>query len=160
MAVESDALRTTGGIFRFAPSKAPACGAGVPPAVARAFLRSAQDRLCPRVGAGRSHDSGRDARTTTPGRRLLLPFLRASVPILLIAFLLAGLAGPMRAAQEPAPSALQLEYRLILTHPNLHLVGVEISAGKVSGEFIDFVMPAWAPGRYAIYDFAKNVQEF
>src|SRR5262249_38780204 len=25
---------------------------------------------------------------------------------------------------------------------------------------LDFVMPAWAPGRYAIYDFAKNVQEF
>jgi predicted metalloprotease with PDZ domain len=74
--------------------------------------------------------------------------------------MLAGLAGPMRAAEEPAASALQLEYRLILSHPNLHLVSVEISAGKVSGEFIDFVMPAWAPGRYAIYDFAKNVQEF
>ena len=85
---------------------------------------------------------------------------RVSAPILLIIFLLAGLAGPMRAAEEPAPSALALEYHLILTHPNLHLVSVEISAGKISGEFIDFVMPAWAPGRYAIYDFAKNVQEF
>ena len=25
---------------------------------------------------------------------------------------------------------------------------------------LKFVIPAWAPGRYAIYDFAKNVQEF
>ena len=66
----------------------------------------------------------------------------------------------MRAAEEPSPSALALEYHLILTHPSLHLVTVQISAGNVSGEFIDFVMPAWAPGRYAIYDFAKNVQEF
>jgi len=40
------------------------CSAGVPPAVARAFLRCAQDRLCPHVGAGRSHHRGRDARAT------------------------------------------------------------------------------------------------
>ena len=33
-------------------------GAGVPPAVARAFLRSAQDRLCPCAAAGRSRDRG------------------------------------------------------------------------------------------------------
>ena len=34
---------------------------------ARAFLRSAQDRLCPRAlaGAGRPRDSGRDARATS-----------------------------------------------------------------------------------------------
>jgi predicted metalloprotease with PDZ domain len=79
---------------------------------------------------------------------------------LLIIFLLARVSGPLRAAEEPAPSALQLEYHLILTHPNLHLVTVEITASKVSGDSLDFVMPAWSPGRYAIYDFAKNVQEF
>jgi len=102
----------------------------------------------------------RDARTTTRTRRLPLLFQRASVSILLTLVLLAGSAGPLGAAEEPLPSALQLEYRLILTHPNLHLVTVEITAGQVSGEFLDFVMPAWAPGRYAVYDFAKNVQEF
>ena len=79
---------------------------------------------------------------------------------LVIILLLAKVAGPLRAAEEPASSALQLEYHLILTHPNLHLVTVEITAGKVSGDSLDFVMPAWSPGRYAIYDFAKNVQEF
>jgi predicted metalloprotease with PDZ domain len=79
---------------------------------------------------------------------------------LLIIFLLVTGLGPLRAVEEPARSALQLEYHLILTHPNLHLVTVEITAGKVSGDCLEFVMPAWSPGRYAIYDFAKNVQEF
>ncbi len=79
---------------------------------------------------------------------------------LLTIFLLAPVVGLLRAAEEPASSALQLEYRLTLTHPNLHLVNVEITARQVSGDSLDFVMPAWSPGRYAIYDFAKNVQEF
>jgi predicted metalloprotease with PDZ domain len=79
---------------------------------------------------------------------------------LLLIFLLAGVAGPLWAAEESASQALQLEYHLVLTHPNLHLVSVEITAGKVSGDSLDFIMPAWSPGRYAIYDFAKNVQEF
>ena len=79
---------------------------------------------------------------------------------LLIIFLLASAAGPLGAAEETASPPLQLEYHLVLTHPDSHLVTVEITAGKVSGDSLDFVMPAWSPGRYAIYDFAKNVQEF
>lgn len=69
-------------------------------------------------------------------------------------------AGP--ALQEVAGQrqALQLAYRLRLTRPSTHLVDVEIEAGKVTEPSIDFVLPAWAPGRYAIYDFAKSVQEF
>jgi predicted metalloprotease with PDZ domain len=77
----------------------------------------------------------------------------------LLILLLATAASPLL-AEEPASSPLQLEYHLVLTHPNLHLVTVEITADKVSGDSLDFVMPAWSPGRYAIYDFAKNVQEF
>jgi predicted metalloprotease with PDZ domain len=80
--------------------------------------------------------------------------------VALLIFLLATLTGPLRAAEELASSALQLEYHLTLTHPNLHLVTVEITARKLSSDSLDFVMPAWSPGRYAIYDFAKNVQEF
>jgi len=37
---------------------------------------------------------------------------------------------------------------------------VEVDVGKVQASALDFIMPAWAPGRYAVYDFAKNVQEF
>ena len=78
----------------------------------------------------------------------------------LFVLLLISASGPTRAAEAPASDALSLEYRLILTHPNLHLVTVEITARNAPGDFLDFVMPAWSPGRYAIYDFAKNVQEF
>ncbi|MBI1941220.1 MAG: M61 family metallopeptidase [Acidobacteria bacterium] len=47
-----------------------------------------------------------------------------------------------------------------LLRPTTHLLEIEIRAEKVAGASLDFVMPAWSPGRYAIYDFAKNVQEF
>ena len=59
-----------------------------------------------------------------------------------------------------SPPPLELEYKLRLVRPTSHLVEVEIAAGNVTAPELDFVMPAWAPGRYAIYDFAKNVQEF
>ena len=78
----------------------------------------------------------------------------------LIVFLLVSASGPLRAAEASAPEGLSLEYRLILAHPNLHLVTVEITARNAPGDFLDFIMPGWSPGRYAIYDFAKNVQEF
>jgi predicted metalloprotease with PDZ domain len=62
------------------------------------------------------------------------------------------------AGQTPAP--LELNYHLRLARPTTHLVEVQIDAGKVTSSSLDFVLPAWSPGRYAIYNFAKNVQEF
>ncbi|MGH9328030.1 MAG: M61 family metallopeptidase [Terriglobia bacterium] len=59
-----------------------------------------------------------------------------------------------------ASSPLVLEYHLLLLDPASHMVKVVIHAGNVREPSLDFVMPAWAPGRYAIYDFAKNVQQF
>ncbi|MBZ5564628.1 MAG: PDZ domain-containing protein [Acidobacteriia bacterium] len=47
-----------------------------------------------------------------------------------------------------------------LDRPSTHLLDVEISVGGITQPSLDLAMPAWAPGRYAIYDFAKNVQEF
>ncbi|MFB3921224.1 MAG: M61 family metallopeptidase [Terriglobia bacterium] len=64
------------------------------------------------------------------------------------------------AAEEPSRTALDLQYELRLRRPTSHLLEIEISASGVNESALDFVMPAWAPGRYAIYDFAKNVQEF
>jgi len=55
---------------------------------------------------------------------------------------------------------IELHYRVRLARPTTHLIEVEIDASKVQEPALDFVMPAWSPGRYAIYDFAKNVQEF
>jgi len=59
-----------------------------------------------------------------------------------------------------AAAPLEITYHLRLARPTTHILEVEIDAGNVDGPALDFVLPAWAPGRYAIYDFAKNVQEF
>ncbi|HSP64538.1 MAG TPA: PDZ domain-containing protein [Pyrinomonadaceae bacterium] len=57
---------------------------------------------------------------------------------------------------------LKLKYWLAMSHPNSHLFEVTIEVGlpadaKMSS--LDFQMPKWSPGRYAVFDFAKNVQE-
>ena len=71
-----------------------------------------------------------------------------------------GASGRLFAAEEPSQAPLELQYHLRLLRPITHLLEIEITAGRVKEPALDFVMPAWAPGRYAIYDFAKNVQEF
>ena len=69
-------------------------------------------------------------------------------------------------AQVVAPSgartqaALQLKYQLRIEQLSAHLIEVGIDARGVDSSTLEFVMPVWSPGRYAIYDFAKNVQEF
>jgi predicted metalloprotease with PDZ domain len=55
---------------------------------------------------------------------------------------------------------LDLQYYLRLPRPTTHIMEVEIDVAGAQEPALDFVMPAWAPGRYAIYDFAKNVEEF
>ena len=83
-------------------------------------------------------------------------WLRYLLPLVL--FLLAVHSHAI--AVEGGAAPLELKYYLRLTRPSTHIMEVEIEAGKVTAPTLDFVMPAWAPGRYAIYDFAKNVQEF
>lgn len=85
---------------------------------------------------------------------------RLAVKIALLFFGLLALAVRVLGAQDSATAPLELAYHVRLNHPSTHLVEVEIAASKVTEPALDFVMPAWAPGRYAIYDFAKNVQEF
>jgi predicted metalloprotease with PDZ domain len=79
---------------------------------------------------------------------------------LFLGLLMLGLAGQPLFAQVAAASALGLQYTLNLPQPWTHMVDLEIVARKLETPALDFVIPAWAPGRYAIYDFAKNVQEF
>jgi predicted metalloprotease with PDZ domain len=80
--------------------------------------------------------------------------------VLLLFCVTLGLAGWSLAAQAPTPPPLELDYTLRVIRPTTHLVDVEILVHKVETANLDFVMPAWAPGRYAIYDFAKSVHEF
>ena len=74
--------------------------------------------------------------------------------------LLSLLAAAMLGSEGSAASPLNLQYQLKIIKPATHLAEVEIRAAGASEVELDFVMPAWAPGRYAIYTFAKNVQDF
>ena len=80
--------------------------------------------------------------------------------ILLLLGAMLSLAAELPASVPPAPTPLEIEYTLRVIRPTTHLLDVAIAAHHVETPYLDFVLPAWAPGRYAIYDFAKNVQEF
>ena len=79
---------------------------------------------------------------------------------LLLLFLALSYAGGLRAAEGITPRQLDLAYTARIDRPTTHLVEIGIVAHQVETSSLKFVMPAWGPGRYAIYDFAKNVQEF
>jgi predicted metalloprotease with PDZ domain len=63
-------------------------------------------------------------------------------------------------SESPLPA---VTYRLGMSRPVSHLfeVSLEVELPKDStAKYLDFQMPKWSPGRYAVFDFAKNVQEF
>ena len=50
-----------------------------------------------------------------------------------------------------------------MSRPVSHLFEVTIEIelpAELKGERVELQMPKWSPGRYAVFDFAKNVQEF
>src|SRR2546423_2699133 len=62
-------------------------------------------------------------------------------------------------AQE---QTLHIKYWLGMSRPVSHLFAVTIEVQLPSDpklQSLDFQMPKWSPGRYAVFDFAKNVQE-
>jgi predicted metalloprotease with PDZ domain len=70
---------------------------------------------------------------------------------------LAGIAS----AQQPVLRSI--DYRLSMSRPISHFfeVAIEVEfAEDAKVESLEFQMPKWSPGRYAVFDFAKNVQEF
>jgi len=53
-----------------------------------------------------------------------------------------------------------ISYELSMSNPASHLFEVSMTVEPPKGvEAVDFQMPRWSPGRYAVFDFAKNVQE-
>jgi len=95
--------------------------------------------------------------------RQLQSISRALLSVLLVGILTPWTTRPCMAGIQTAPAPtdpLQLHYQLKLLRPTTHLLEVEIRADNVAEATLDFVIPAWSPGRYAIYDLAKNVQEF
>jgi predicted metalloprotease with PDZ domain len=53
-----------------------------------------------------------------------------------------------------------LRYELHFEKPNTHLMDVTIHVTDLKGPSVEFAMPDWAPGSYAIEDYAANVQRF
>src|ERR1700716_448196 len=65
-------------------------------------------------------------------------------------------------AQQDQPLR-SITYQLSMSRPASHLfeVVIEVELPPDSkAKSLDFQMPKWSPGRYAVFDFAKNVQEF
>jgi predicted metalloprotease with PDZ domain len=85
------------------------------------------------------------------------PFKRSS---LLASFFLVLLISGLTAAQErPLKS---ITYRLAMSRPTSHLfeVAIEVELPDAAKDKpLQLQMPKWSPGRYAVFDFAKNVQE-
>lgn len=81
---------------------------------------------------------------------------------LTLAFLLLVFISVSTQAQETT-KLRAISYRLSMPRPQSHLFEVAIDVdldAKISGTAtLDFQMPKWSPGRYAVFDFAKNVQE-
>ena len=81
-------------------------------------------------------------------------FLLSSVTFILLIY------APVAAQEPPLKS---IAYRLAMTRPTSHLFEVAIEVelpGELKDKPLQFQMPKWSPGRYAVFDFAKNVQEF
>ena len=79
--------------------------------------------------------------------------------ILALAFI-ATLSGVAVAQDPPLRS---ISYRLSMPQPGSHLFEVMIVVelpDQLKDNPLQFQMAKWSPGRYAVFDFAKNVQEF
>lgn len=85
----------------------------------------------------------------------MVPFGLAAVLLLL------GFSSSIAAQEEQQLQAIT--YHLSMPKPASHLfvVSIEVDVPADSTiDVLDFQMPKWSPGRYAVFDFAKNVQEF
>ncbi len=70
--------------------------------------------------------------------------------------------GVTATAVAQTPPLKSITYRLSMSKPNSHLFEVAIEVElpeELKDKPVEFQMPKWSPGRYAVFDFAKNVQE-
>jgi predicted metalloprotease with PDZ domain len=79
-----------------------------------------------------------------------------------IAFTLIALYSVGASAVEQDARLAAINYSLTMSRPVSHLFEVKIEALVAEGssaDYLDFQMPRWSPGRYSVFNFAKNVQE-
>lgn len=63
-------------------------------------------------------------------------------------------------AQKASTASYSIRYELAMPNPASHLFEVKMMIEMPKSESaIDIQMPRWSPGRYAVVDFAKGVQE-
>jgi predicted metalloprotease with PDZ domain len=85
---------------------------------------------------------------------------RARVARALCLLMFVALAGRAARAQDTAQPAYKITYTISMSEPASHLFYVTVDVEGLAGAgYVDFQMPRWSPGRYAVFDFAKNVQE-
>ncbi|PYS83786.1 MAG: hypothetical protein DMF67_07635 [Acidobacteria bacterium] len=90
----------------------------------------------------------------------MTPCLRRLAPRALFLLALLALAPRTSTAQDLSAPAYKISYTLSIRQPASHLFEVRVDvAGLAGADHVDFQMPRWSPGRYAVFDFAKNVQE-
>ena len=80
---------------------------------------------------------------------------------LFIAFVLLAALRTVAVAQDPPLKSIT--YRLSMSRPVSHVFEVEIIVelpDQLKDKPLQLQMAKWSPGRYAVFDFAKNVQEF
>src|SRR2546423_5065758 len=90
----------------------------------------------------------------------MTPFARRRAPRVLLLLALLALARVAAQAQDISAPAYKISYRISMPQPASHLFEVQLDVRGLAGaDHVDFQMPRWSPGRYAVFDFAKNVQE-
>src|ERR1044072_5126387 len=79
--------------------------------------------------------------------------------IIVVVFIIT-LTGVAAAQETPLKS---IKYQLSMSRPVSHFLKVKIIVDppeQLKDKPLQFQMAKWSPGRYAVFDFAKNVQEF
>jgi predicted metalloprotease with PDZ domain len=79
----------------------------------------------------------------------------------ILAIAVIGILSGVVAAQEPPLRSIT--YTLSMSRPTSHLFEVAIKIelpDQLRDKPLQLQMAKWSPGRYAVFDFAKNVQEF
>jgi predicted metalloprotease with PDZ domain len=86
--------------------------------------------------------------------------MRASPRIFIIVTAIIALLAGVAAAEEPPLKSIT--YRLSMSRPVSHLFEVSILIefpDELKDKPLQLQMAKWSPGRYGVFDFAKNVQE-
>ncbi len=79
---------------------------------------------------------------------------------LIISLAIIAILSGVAVAQEPPLRSIT--YRLSMSRPVSHLFEVAIIVElpeQLKDKPLQFQMAKWSPGRYGVFDFAKNVQE-